>query len=87
MICKNAFFQEKCRGVFSLHPVIPDSVHLEPGEITPSNSGYVGYVGDNNRIRNMGQVGDFMRNHLMGYGWDMNNWQQMGHEWDNAECG
>lgn len=65
-----------------MHPVIPDSVHLEPGEITPSNSGYVGYVWDNNRIRNMGQVGDFMRNHLMGYGWDMNNWQQMGHERD-----
>ena len=67
MFCKNAFFQEKYRGVFWL---------------TPSNSGYVGYVWDNNRIRNMGQVGDFMRNHLMGYGWDMNNWQQMGHERD-----
>ena len=50
--------------------------------LTPSNSGYVGYVWDTNRTRNMGQVGDFMRNHLMGYGWDMNNRQQMGHERD-----
>lgn len=65
-----------------MHSVIPDSVCVEPEEITPSNSGYVGYVWDNKRIRNMGQAGDFMRNHLMGYGWDMNNWQQMGHERD-----
>ena len=65
-----------------MHPVIPDSVHLEPGEIIPSNSGYVGYVWDNNRTRNMGQVGDFIRNHLMGYARDMNYWQQMGHEGD-----
>ena len=35
MFCKNAFFQEKCRGVFSLHPVIPDSVRVEPGGLHP----------------------------------------------------
>ena len=35
MFCKNAFFQEKCRGVFSLHPVILGSVRVEPGGLHP----------------------------------------------------
>ena len=98
MVCERGVFQEKYEGVFCLHPVIPDSVHPEPGllhsVILDNEMGHerdmvkVGQMGHERDISFecfMGHERDTESKTIMGYERDIEILYCMGHEGDMNE--